>query len=64
MYKPLVIYSAPVDTISGYGSRSRDLLKALLKVKGEEWDIKVLSQRWGNCPFGALDENDEEIWEL
>jgi glycosyltransferase involved in cell wall biosynthesis len=60
MYKPLVIYSAPVDTISGYGSRSRDLLKALLKVKGEEWDIRVLSQRWGNCPFGALDENDEE----
>lgn len=60
MNKLFAIYSAPVDTISGYGSRSRDLLRSLIEIKGEEWDIKVISQRWGNCPFGALDKNKEE----
>jgi glycosyltransferase involved in cell wall biosynthesis len=54
------IFSCPIDTFSGYGSRARDFAKSLIKVKGDEWDIKFMSQRWGNCPFGALDENDPE----
>lgn len=55
MNKLSAILSAPIDTLSGYGGRTRDLAHALLQVKGEEWDIKFLSQRWGSCPFGALD---------
>ena len=61
MNKPLCIVSSPVDTFSGYGARSRDFIKALIKVKGDEWDIKLLSQRWGSTRFGFLnDQIDEE----
>lgn len=60
MSKLTCVVSSPVDTLSGYGSRARDLAKALIRIKGSEWDIKFISQRWGNCPFGALDENDPE----
>ncbi len=64
MNKPLCIISSPVDTFSGYGARSRDFIKALIKVKGEEWDIKLLSQRWGSTPFGFLNEEIEEEKDL
>ena len=57
MNKPLCIVSSPVDTFSGYGARSRDFIKSLIKAKGDEWDIKLMSQRWGSTPFGFL--NDE-----
>ena len=30
-YKPKVLVTAPVGTRSGYGSRSRDLIRALIK---------------------------------
>jgi glycosyltransferase involved in cell wall biosynthesis len=59
MSKPVCIVSCPIDTYSGYGARSRDFVKALIKAKGEEWDIKILSQRWGQTPFGALDTGIE-----
>jgi glycosyltransferase involved in cell wall biosynthesis len=64
MNKPICIVSCPIDTSSGYGARSRDFVKSLIKAKGEEWDIKILSQRWGQTPFGALDENIEEEADL
>lgn len=55
MSKLLAVVSCPIDTVSGYGARSRDFVRALIKVKESEWDIKILSQKWGECPFGALD---------
>jgi hypothetical protein len=64
MNKPLCIVSSPVDTFSGYGARSRDFIKSLIKVKGDEWDIRLLSQRWGSTPFGFLDNNIEEEADL
>ncbi len=64
MNKPLCIVSSPVDTFSGYGARSRDFIKALIKVKGDEWDIKLLSQRWGSTPFGFLNEDIEDEKDL
>ena len=64
MNKPICIVSCPIDTSSGYGARSRDFVKSLIKAKGEEWDIKILSQRWGQTPFGALNENIEEEADL
>jgi glycosyltransferase involved in cell wall biosynthesis len=64
MSKPICIVSCPIDTYSGYGARSRDFVKALIKVKSEEWDIKILSQRWGQTPFGALDTNIESDTDL
>ena len=56
--KPTCIVSCPIDTFSGYGARSRDFVNALIKVKGEEWNIKILPQRWGECPWNYLAEDD------
>ena len=55
---PICIISCPIDTFSGYGARSRDFVKALIKVKGEEWDIKIMPQRWGDCPWNFLSSDD------
>ena len=51
-----VIY-APVQTFSGYGARSRDLIKSIIEQKGNEWDIKIIPCRWGNTPMNFIDEN-------
>ena len=64
MSKPICIVSCPIDTYSGYGARSRDFVKSLIKAKSEEWDIKILSQRWGQTPFGALNDDIEEDKDL
>jgi hypothetical protein len=64
MNKPLCIVSSPVDTFSGYGARSRDFVKSLIKAKGDEWDIKLLSQRWGSTPFGFLNDEIEDEADL
>ena len=58
MAKPFVVVSCPVDTFSGYGARSRDIVKALFKTG--KYDIKILSQRWGNTPYGALNPDVPE----
>ncbi len=60
MKKPLAIVSCPIDTYSGYGARSRDFVKALVRCKGSEWNIRVLPQRWGGTKFGYLIEHNEE----
>ena len=52
--------SCPIDTYSGYGARSRDFVKAL--IKSEKYDVKILSQRWGNTRKGFLDDFKE--WEF
>jgi len=56
--KPVCVVSCPVDTFSGYGHRSRDFVRSLIEAKDEEWDIKILPQKWGNTPWGFLDKND------
>jgi len=63
MDKIKVVISCPVDTYSGYGARSRDLVKALLKTG--KYDIQILSQRWGSTRFGYLkDHNEAELASL
>jgi hypothetical protein len=52
--------SCPIDTYSGYGARSRDFVKAVIEL--DKYDVKVLPQRWGNTPFGFIDNNPE--WEF
>ena len=59
MNKKTCVVSCPIDTYSGYGARSRDFVKGLIKAKGDVWDIKILSQRWGNLPFGYLNDHSE-----
>jgi hypothetical protein len=57
MSKPLFIISSPFDTYSGYGARSRDLIKAI--VETDKYNVRLLSQRWGNTPFGFCNDNPE-----
>ena len=56
--KPLCVVSCPIDTFSGYGARSRDFVKSLIELKDSEWDIKILPQRWGDCPWNFLSPDD------
>jgi glycosyltransferase involved in cell wall biosynthesis len=56
--KPLLVISCPIDTFSGYGARARDIVKSLLK--SDKYEIKILSQRWGNTPFGFLKTDNPE----
>jgi len=49
--------SCPIDTYSGYGARSRDFVKSL--IKSERYDVRILSQRWGNTRRGFIDDFEE-----
>lgn len=62
MSKPYCVISAPVLTASGYGSRARDLVKAIHELKKDEWEIEILSQRWGNTPMDYVDYHEEWAW--
>ena len=57
--KPLFIISCPIDTYSGYGARSRDVVKAIINL--DKYDVKVLPQRWGETAWGFI-ENHMEEW--
>jgi glycosyltransferase involved in cell wall biosynthesis len=59
--KPLVIVSCPIDTYSGYGARSRDIVLPI--IKSGKYDVKILSQRWGSTPFRflQLDNPDHKL---
>ncbi len=56
--KPLCVVSCPIDTFSGYGARSRDFVRSLIKEKDSEWDIRIMPQRWGDCPWNFLSKDD------
>ena len=60
MNKPVFVISCPIDTYSGYGARSRDIVKAIIEM--DKYDVKVLPQRWGSTPFGFIESNSE--WEF
>ena len=56
--KPLCVVSCPIDTFSGYGARSRDFVKSLIELKDKEWDIKIMPQKWGDCPWNFLSQDN------
>ena len=58
MEKSTFFISAPFDTYSGYGARSRDVIKSI--IKSEKYDVKLLPQRWGNTPHGFINDHEEE----
>lgn len=57
MSKPFLLFRGPVETISGYGAHSRDLLKALRDM--DLFDISIDSCHWGANPRTALVKGDE-----
>ncbi len=55
--KPMFLISCPIDTYSGYGARSRDLVKSIIEL--DKYNVKVLPQRWGNTPWGFIEDHKE-----
>ena len=55
--KPSFVISCPIDTYSGYGARSRDLVKAIIETN--KYDVKILPQRWGNTSWGFIEDHLE-----
>ena len=55
MSKPSFYISSPFDTYSGYGARARDIIKAIIEL--DKYDVKLLSQRWGDCTLGFCNEH-------
>jgi hypothetical protein len=58
MSKPTLVVSCPIDTYSGYGARARDFVQSIIDL--DKYDVKILSQRWGNTRFGYLKDHSNE----
>jgi glycosyltransferase involved in cell wall biosynthesis len=56
--KTLCLIQGPASSRSGYGDRIRDVIRSLVKLKGDEWDIRIFDLPWGACPKNALNERD------
>jgi hypothetical protein len=57
MNKPSFVISCPFDTFSGYGARSRDIVKAIIEL--DKYDVKLLPQRWGDTPTDFCKDHKE-----
>ena len=55
--KPLFLISCPFDTYSGYGARSRDVVKSIIETN--KYRVKLISQPWGNTRFDFCKDNPE-----
>lgn len=51
------VISSPHDTYSGYGARSRDYIKSVIDL--DKYDVKLMSQRWGETAWGFCDNEPE-----
>tara|TARA_R100001509_G_C4882693_1_gene220698 strand:- start:2494 stop:3786 length:1293 start_codon:yes stop_codon:yes gene_type:complete len=60
MSKPRFVISCPYDTYSGYGARSRDIVKAIIELK--KYEVQLLPQRWGSTSWGFC--NDHPEWKF
>ena len=49
---------APINTVSGYGARSRDVAHAL--INSDKYDVKIWPTRWGSTPQNFLNDQDEK----
>jgi len=56
--KNTFIISCPIDTYSGYGARSRDYVKSI--IESNNYEVKILAQRWGNTSSKFIENNKEE----
>ena len=57
MSKPIFAISSPYDTYSGYGARSRDIIKSI--INSGKYEVKLLSQRWGDTSWGFCNDHPE-----
>ena len=59
MSKPTIVISCPIDTYSGYGARARDFVRAVIDT--DDYDVKILAQRWGETRWGYLKAHNDTI---
>ena len=57
MSKSTFYISAPFDTYSGYGARSRDIIKAIIEL--DKYDVKLIPQKWGDTTWGFCAKHEE-----
>ena len=57
MNKPRFVISCPFDTYSGYGARSRDVVKSIIEL--DKYQVELLSQRWGDTSWNFCKEHKE-----
>ncbi len=60
MSKPRFVISCPFDTYSGYGGRSRDIVKAIIEL--DKYEVQLLPQKWGETSWGFC--NDHPEWKF
>ena len=60
MSKPRFVISCPFDTYSGYGARSRDIVKAIIEL--DKYEVQLLPQRWGGTSWGFC--SDHSKWKF
>jgi len=60
MSKPRFVISCPFDTYSGYGARSRDIVKAIIEL--DKYKVELLPQKWGETSWGFCKDHPE--WEF
>lgn len=58
--KPRFVISSPFDTMSGYGARSRDIIRAIIEL--DKYEVQLLPQKWGDTSWGFCSEHPE--WEF
>ena len=62
MSKPRFVISSPFDTYSGYGARSRDIIKSI--IQSDKYQVELLSQRWGDTSWGFCKDHPEWVFLL
>ena len=60
MSKPRFVISSPFDTMSGYGARSRDIIKTIIEL--DKYNVQLLPQKWGETSWGFCKDHPE--WEF
>ena len=60
MSKQRFVISCPFDTYSGYGARSRDIVKAIIEL--DKYEVQLLPQKWGETSWGFCKDHSE--WEF
>ena len=58
MGKPTLLAIAPVQSQSGYGKHSADLIRCIINMN--RYDVKILPLRWGNTPLNALEPGKDD----
>lgn len=55
-----ILISGPASSRSGYGQRTRDLIRSLIAISDNKYNILVGDVLWGGCPPTALDPSNAE----